>query len=995
MGQNDHTVKLFWEQFHGHPVTKAVAATLIVVLVVVFTGKEFSLSRAIGELNYDSASAKERKLTKPAEKLHTAVVELQELLGVQAKSDLSEKQAKAATSARTKIAAQLKALDVQFSQDRIKLYKLDARDALKRLAVIEQKTAKLTKQLTASLVQVPTDGAKATVAANSANKVLTALSPEKPRQPLSSDLSFGIKNAKPRAVSLSAGITPAYNSPTSDENPSPLPRAPQPEDLAETPETKTTPAIHDLAISLGNDPVRIYEWIHNNIVFEPYYGIRKGANQTLVEKSGSAADQSALLISLLRGAGVHARFVQGVAEMPAAKLANWLAVDVAHGERIDAAAEILWSGGIPATSIRANGRLNKIRFNHVWIEAYVPTQAYRGVEENVGSSKGWLPLDPTIKRIRFVQPVADFRQVLSPLADDWAQLFLGDSQVTGDYEFLAPASSVTEARTTNLLEQSLDAMAEHGVDKESRVSDLFGSRAIKKREVGFLPSSTQFQSLTVTSESRSLEPALHSTVSFQVSGSDALSTPEPDGGSGAESGFTFTASTADLAGKRVTIAYVPASQEDSEIIDAYHGLLSAPSYAAALMPVLRVDGQIVARGNSAVATGYTQNFRITYRSPGLSVDSIENPIYVGGLSAVILDLGRKSGNQTETKANALGAIGPGTTASNVLTDAKTGRLLDSIGDMYFLKGDAFAQVDSAVTGLRIQRQLSGAIAALDVGVSYVASFPIATRLNGLNIDVDQDKVSAVNSGTDERIFDTYAQTRGFQASASESWVFETTLGHKAASTARAFQIAINEQVPFFKLTEANVEARIDELDVSKTVKEEVSEAAHRGFTVTIPQRAVSIDGWHGSGYTIASGDGSIDYRITGGISGGAVDLTFGQPSETAAGVIAKGIAAVEGGFVETVVDVARDLKALFDWANACFDALDDTVALAALSMYMAYISAYLATFAVEVGAGAMALVAAPVASLVFLVVAFEIMHQILKTSRDLSECAEPPDFDDE
>lgn len=698
MDSRKSETKLFWEQFHRSPLVKSVAIVLIVVLTWVFTGKEFFLGRAIGaaDLNYDSAPAKAKKLTKPAEKLHAAVVELQELLAIQAKKNLTEKQVGSATAARGEIAAQLTALDRQFAVDRVKLWKLDAKDALKRLSVIEAKTAKLKKQLATALSNVPVDGAKATAEAGSATEILTALSPEKPQQPLSSDLSFGIKNAKPRSVSLSAGITPAYNSPTPNETASPLPREPQPEDLEETPETRVTPAIEQLATTLNHDPVKIYEYVRNNIRIETYYGIRKGADQTLAEKAGSDADQAALLIALLRESGIHARFVQGVAELPAAKAANWLGVDVAHGERLDAVPDILWSGGTPVSTVKVGDQLTKIRFNHIWAEAYVPQEAYRGVDEGPGD-KSWSPLDASIKENVFKQPQADFKQLLEPAVTNWAQGFVDSSQTVGDDGIIAPPPAQTAQQTQELLTNTQSVLEDHGIGDNSTLSDVVGSREIKQANLTLLPNTTPFKAVSVDGELRTVPDNLNASVSFAVSGSDPLSVPDPEQGN--EGGFSFTAKTHDLANKRITVSYVPATENDAEIIDAYHGLLNAPSYAAALIPVLRVDGQVVARGHQAVSTGYTQNFRITYRMPGFAADVVENPVYVGSLSAVALDLGTIGRESIIPRAESHEALASGTNASNLLTDQRIGETLSIVGEYYFWRNTNHDRLLSLGSGI--------------------------------------------------------------------------------------------------------------------------------------------------------------------------------------------------------------------------------------------------------------------------------------------------------
>ena len=64
-----------------------------------------------------------------------------------------------------------------------------------------------------------------------------------------------------------------------------------------------TPDIQALARGLENDPVRIFNYVHDHIKYVLYFGAKKGAEITLLEKSGNDFDQSALLVALLRAAG--------------------------------------------------------------------------------------------------------------------------------------------------------------------------------------------------------------------------------------------------------------------------------------------------------------------------------------------------------------------------------------------------------------------------------------------------------------------------------------------------------------------------------------------------------------------------------------------------------------------------------------------------------------------------------------------------------------------
>ena len=64
-----------------------------------------------------------------------------------------------------------------------------------------------------------------------------------------------------------------------------------------------TPEIQALARGLENDPVRMFNYVHDHIRHVFYFGSKKGAELTLLEKSGNDFDQCALLVALLRAGG--------------------------------------------------------------------------------------------------------------------------------------------------------------------------------------------------------------------------------------------------------------------------------------------------------------------------------------------------------------------------------------------------------------------------------------------------------------------------------------------------------------------------------------------------------------------------------------------------------------------------------------------------------------------------------------------------------------------
>lgn len=88
-----------------------------------------------------------------------------------------------------------------------------------------------------------------------------------------------------------------------------LPATPPPDDLATTEDVQLTDEIRALAVSLGNHPVQIVNWVHDQIAFLPTYGSVQGAHLTWLTKRGNAYDTANLFIALLRAANIPARYV--------------------------------------------------------------------------------------------------------------------------------------------------------------------------------------------------------------------------------------------------------------------------------------------------------------------------------------------------------------------------------------------------------------------------------------------------------------------------------------------------------------------------------------------------------------------------------------------------------------------------------------------------------------------------------------------------------------
>src|SRR6267143_1424100 len=176
-----------------------------------------------------------------------------------------------------------------------------------------------------------------------------------------------------------------------------LPLAPTTADLLATEDVQITQAIRDLAASLNNQPVGIYNWVRNNIQFIPSYGSIQGSDMTLQTKRGNSFDTASLLIALLRAANVPARYVYGTIEVPADKAMNWVGGVIVP----QAAISLMSQGGIPVVGIAQGGAVSRLRFEHVWVEAFVDYVPSRGAVNRTPNT--WVPLDASFKQYQFTQ----------------------------------------------------------------------------------------------------------------------------------------------------------------------------------------------------------------------------------------------------------------------------------------------------------------------------------------------------------------------------------------------------------------------------------------------------------------------------------------------------------------------------------------------------------------------------------------------------------------
>ncbi|MBZ0154619.1 MAG: DUF6531 domain-containing protein, partial [Alphaproteobacteria bacterium] len=128
------------------------------------------------------------------------------------------------------------------------------------------------------------------------------------------------------------------------------------------------PELEELARALEYNPLLIYDYVHNNIDYIPYYGSHKGAMLTYLDGTGNDADQASLMIALLKISGYNAWYYSGEMTIPGAVLTNWLGVIPAG------VSGVFEMGGIPYdANILPDGTATVSRY---WVGATINGQNY-------------------------------------------------------------------------------------------------------------------------------------------------------------------------------------------------------------------------------------------------------------------------------------------------------------------------------------------------------------------------------------------------------------------------------------------------------------------------------------------------------------------------------------------------------------------------------------------------------------------------------------------
>ena len=697
--------------------------------------------------------------------------------------------------------------------------------------------------------------------------------------------------------------------------------APQSPDLSETIDVTFTPAIRSLAASLGNNPVKIYNWVRDNIVYTPTFGSIQGADATLQTLRGNDYDTASLLIALLRAANVPARYAYGTIEVPAAAAQNWVG-----GVSVPEAAVALFDqGGVPVQGVVSGGAVSSLQIEHVWVQAYVDFNPSRGAVNRSAST--WVPLDASFKQYRFTQGMPVRSNVPVDTATLAAQLSQG---ATISANGVAGLNTSTLSAAYSAFASKVNAYIA-ATKANATVSDVLGSQSAVVEDLPILAGALPYKVVTLGAVYSTLPDTLRWQVQY------GLYASEYDRTQG--NAIVSTAQwLPQLVGKRMTLSFNGATSSDTSKIAA---ALNATPLPASINggPIqtsaqLTVDGQVVASGGS-IAFGTTlvgglgifepQAAAWTYTPSSRVIAGETHTLAAAGQGASTAML-----TASRDRLAAMAAQMAAGQYSGLTQDAFVGEVLNDAALSYITTVTGNSDLMCKACGI-----VSYALPMITrintrAAPTYASGIPQAVSFPGLALTVEEIGRIAVAADNNAAKALAFQRSYGERASAYTHLLLDALFtdanhfGHTASSV-RALDAAsaTGQQIDF--VTSSNGNTLIPKLNVDPTTVSALQDAVAAGRTATVSQGAVTIDSWTGVGYVLEDpGVGSGDYEVSGrdeaqlNVAGGWLPLAlagsaFSVQGSATAGAVG-GILQAEAGYYAAAVALLANYGTIA-WTN--------------------------------------------------------------------------------
>ncbi len=315
-----------------------------------------------------------------------------------------------------------------------------------------------------------------------------------------------------------------------------------------------TPELEALAQELEHNPVKIYNWVHDNIQFIPTNGSIQGSQLTLETKSGNATDTANLLIARRRASGIHARYVYGTVQIPIEKVMNWVG-----GVTVpEAAIQLLGQGGIPTAGLTQGGQIAFVKMEHVWVEAYVDFFPSRGAKHITGDT--WIPMDASFKQYEFTEGL-DIQGNVPFDAEGFAEHITNTAQINEEEGWVSGIDQTFMETTVENYQTQIEAYITQ-TNPDATVGEVLGTQTIRATNRPVLATGLPYSLIARGATFKELPSSLRHHFKFSLYASEMDRILD-------EPALNLSISLPAIAGKRLTLSFEPAADSDRQVIESY------------------------------------------------------------------------------------------------------------------------------------------------------------------------------------------------------------------------------------------------------------------------------------------------------------------------------------------------------------------------------------------------------------------------------------------
>jgi hypothetical protein len=506
---------------------------------------------------------------------------------------------------------------------------------------------------------------------------------------------------------------------------------------------------------------------------------------------------------------------------------------------------------------------------HTFCEAYLPYTSYRGLPAGE-SPRRWLPLDASFKQKEFTAPLLmNTDSGIDPL--DYANEFAQSMDFSDDYStlnsFSAQALEEYESEYQSWVQQFISQYVDsHG--KEKAMDDLIGSQGIIGVGPGLLSSSLPYDTYCIHNERSTLSDQVRYRLSLNYEGIN-VNGRSP----------LITMSSIEMVGKRTTLSYRAATEQDRSIIMQYDRISDVPAYLVYVMPVIRVDDTPY-QAECVTRLGNLDRLIADICYPTGHSQVVNFSVVAGGYDTLCLDLGGLSTEEIESHAGIMRSeayafeqvLGGTATSDYIYPDRLMGEFFNLTGMLYLTAVKSSEIVFAQTLNIQSIPEISLLRAGLKTSNDLVLGIPISLNMEGEYIDVGVHSITAVSRSNDDDAVAAFMIIMGVTSSSSEAMVWSKVFGDDSSHSVSAttlFRDAFASRIPISIVDSTNISDVLPLLDIGNDIRGRIASEVNNDHVVLVPQNKVQIAGWEGTGYiSLDPRTLSYGYYIAGNIRGG-------------------------------------------------------------------------------------------------------------------------------